>query len=116
MRYFGKINHDTLFDEFLGFSKYFAQQCRNLELEEIKDCIELKNINPAITESYYSIFGQYINGDKIFKDTVNEVLDEYYSKIQFNKKINTLKSGLRELAVSKLKKIKTSLSKNMATC
>lgn len=111
LRYFGQVNYDTLADEFSGFSKYFAEHCRGLGLEEIKDCLELRNLNPALGEKEYSIFGQLIKGDKEFKITVNEVIDLYYSKIQFAKKMEALKSGLREFALSKYKKIKTSLSK-----
>ncbi len=111
LRYFGSINYDTLTDEFLGFSKSFAELCNGIEGEKIKDMLELKNVHPALANNEYSIFGELLRGEKEFKSSVNEMIDEYYSKMQLNKKIATFRSKLLSFVLPKYKKLTTSLSK-----
>ncbi len=111
LRYFGSINYDTLSDEFWGFSKHFATLCRGKDIEEIKDLLELKHIKPALNDKEYSIYGKLLQGEREYKKTVNEVIDLYYSNIQGRKKIEALKSGLKELVKARYKKVKTSLLK-----
>ncbi len=111
LRYFWQVNYEYLSKDFLGISKYFESLCKGLELEQIKDCMELKNINPAITEKEYSIFGDLILGKKEFVSSVNQVIDEYYSREQYSKKISGIKSSLLSVALAKSKKVKNSLAK-----
>ena len=110
-RYFGELNYSTLSDEFLGFSKHFSTLCEGLDLEQIKDLLELKSVNPALNESEYSIFGDLLPSGKVFVSSVNEMIDEYYSKFQYQRKLDSIKSELKALAGSKYQKIKSSLSK-----
>lgn len=110
LRYYGNLNYETLSDEFLGFSKYFSGLCIGLNAEEIKDLLELKKLNPAMNDKEYSIFGDLIKKGKVYTSTVNEVLDRYYSNIQYTKIVGELKSNLRSVIQNKYKKIKSSLN------
>ncbi len=111
LRFFGQVNYEYLSNDFLGVSKYFESLCKGLDLEKIKDCMELKNISPAIADNEYSIFGDLISGEKEYLPSVNQVIDEYYSREQYIKKISGIKSTLLSVAFAKYKKVKNSLAK-----
>lgn len=110
LRFHGEFDHTTLCNDFLGFSKHFAQLCKGLNIEEIKDKLELKSFCPAMNDEEYSIFGDLIPLGKVFVNNVNEMLDKYYSAKQYVKRIASIKSELLQIAESKYKKIKSSLS------
>ncbi len=110
-RYFGQVNYESLHEEFLGFSKHFANLCKGLDAEQIKDLLELKNINPAICADEYSIFGELLPTGKVFMPSVNAVIDEYYSTKQHQKRLDCIKNELKSITNSKYQKIKSSLNK-----
>ena len=111
LRAFGSFDYKTLSEEYLGFSKFFAELCEGLDAEQIKDFLELKNVMPAIGANDCSIFGGLLKSEKRYVSSVNEMLDEYYSKIQNERYIKSLKSELVSEVNSKYRKIKTSLAK-----
>ncbi len=110
-RVFDNIDYDSLSDDYYGFSKFFAKLCKGLEVERIKDYVELKNVNPALTDFEYSIFGELLGEGKKFVKTVNEMLDSYYTKIQANRLLKSLKSELLYEVNSRYKKVKSSIGK-----
>ena len=67
-------------ESFFFFSKAFAAQCKNQPLEKLKDYISLKGLSPAITPDYkeFSLFSELLP-DSICFDSVNDMIDEYFS-------------------------------------
>ena len=111
LRYFGPVNYDTMPEDFLGISKSFADLCRGKSAEEIKDCLELKNIKPAFGNNVYSIFGNLLQGEKEFTNSVNEMIDRYYAEEQCARQVKVLKNALSAIVMARYKKVKNSLSK-----
>jgi len=111
LNYFGQINYDTLSDDFLGFSKPFAFMCKGIDAETIKDFLELKRISPVISTDYkvYSLFGTLLSGNN--KNSVNSMIDDYFSYHQFFDNLNRLKTKLSTTVKNRLKKAKNSLEK-----
>ena len=110
-RFFGQVNYETLQDDYLGFSRYFASLCVGLDAEQIKDLLELKKVNPAMNELEYSIFGDLLPNGKVYCTSVNQMLDDYYSKIQLTKKLESVKAELKNISNSRYQKVKSSLNK-----
>ena len=111
LSFYGQINFDTLADEFYGFSKPFAQMCRGLEVEKIKDLLELKGISPVISKDFsiYSLFSELLDGEK--QDSVNSMIDNYFAFHQNAELLNTLKHRLRINILHRLKKANNSIEK-----
>lgn len=103
-------NYSSLADDYLGFSKFFANLCQGADVEEIKDYFELKNINPAMNNDEYSIFGDLLKTGKVFLSSVNETIDKYYSNQQYKKRLATLKGELLAITQSRYKKTKSALN------
>lgn len=110
MRCYEIRNFETLADEYLGFSKFFSTLCTGLDVEKIKDCFELQNVNPAMNDTEYSIFGDLIDSGKVFLSSVNEMLDKYYSNQQFVKRLAVLKGELKAVAQARYRKTKSALN------
>lgn len=81
LRYFGDLHYDLLNDDFMGFSKAFADQLKrnNVPLEKIKDYMELKSeINPAVSDKEFSVYSELLDNPKGCS-SVSEMIDEYFS-------------------------------------
>jgi len=111
LSYNGQINFETLADDFLGFSKPFAQMCTGQDIETIKDFLELKYLSPIISEDFskYSLFSQILDG--IPQNSVNEMIDNYFAYYQNKEILNTLKQKLTTNVSHRLKKAENSLEK-----
>lgn len=109
LSYNGQINFETLADDFLGFSKPFAQMCKGKDIETIKDFLELKYLSPVISEDFskYALFSQILIGIK--QNNVNDMIDNYFSYHQNNEIIGTLKKKLTTNISHRLKKADNSL-------
>jgi len=110
--YNGEINFEKLSNDFYLFSKAFANQVKGCSLNELKDFVSLKGISPAISRDYkeYSLFDKLL-ADKTHFQTVNEMLDSYYTYYQAQDKFKNLKSHLLSIAFTRLKKANSSLEK-----
>lgn len=111
LSYNGQINFDLLADDFYGFSKPFAQMCRNVDIERIKDYLELKYLSPVISEDFskYSLFSDILDG--VAQESVNEMIDNYFAYYQNQDVLFKLKAKLRIVIQHRLKKAKNSLEK-----
>lgn len=111
LNYFGQIGYNTLADDFLGFSKPFAQMCKGLDAETIKDYLELKNLSPVISEDYktYSLFSTLLVGQS--QKDVNSMIDNYFAYHQNLEILTHLKLKLSLIIKTRLKKAKNSLEK-----
>ncbi len=92
-------------ENFFFFSKAFAAQCKNQPLEKLKDYISLKGLSPAITPDYkeFSLFSELLP-DSICFDSVNDMIDEYFSHHIEENKIKTITQELKTLINKKLAK------------
>lgn len=111
LTYNGQINYSTLSEDFLGFSKAFANMCHGFSTEELKDFIELKGLSPIINYDYsqYSLFAKTLSGEK--QSDVNSMIDNYYAYHQEKFMIQELKNKLLSAVKGKLKKTQGALTK-----
>lgn len=111
LSYCGDVCYETLADDFLGFSKPFAQMCKGLESEKIKDFLELKNLSPVISEDFstYSLFSELLKG--VSQANVNSMIDNYFAYHQNKEILSALKQKLKTNISHKLKKAQNSLDK-----
>lgn len=99
LRYFGKIDYDNLNNDFLGISLSFQKLIKKnrLNLEDIKDLLELKkDILPAIEDDEYCIYSDLLSNPITFP-TVNDMIDSYYSNHQEDILIKTLRLRLKNI-------------------
>jgi len=108
LTYNGEIDYSVMADEFYMVSKSFAQLCMGKSLEYIKSFVRLENISPCISSDFktYSLFETLLPPDKIIKyDTVNEMIDDYYSYYIGQNKFELLKTNYNSIITRKLKKV-----------
>ena len=112
LTYNGEINYKTLSKDFYWFSAAFAALVQGFPIEQLRDFVSLKNISPAISKDYseFSLFSELLQ-ESIPQNSVNEMIDNYYSHYQAKDKFKTLKSHLYSLASTKLKKVQNSIEK-----
>ena len=107
----GQVNFDTLADDFYGFSKPFAQMCNGIDIERIKDFLELKHLSPVISDDFskYSLFSEILSG--VPQNSVNKMIDNYFTYHQNKEILSNLKLKLYSVIQQRLKKAKNSLEK-----
>lgn len=92
-------------ENFFFFSKAFAKQCEHTSLEKLKYYVNLKGLSPAISQDYkeFTLFSELITNPIIF-NSVNDMIDEYFSHHIEENKIKTLNQELKTLINKKLTK------------
>lgn len=112
LTYNGEINYETLNEDFFWFSKSFANQCEGTPLSKLRDFVELKNVSPVISADYseFTLFNELLSGG-ITQNSVNEMIDGYFTYHQEKEKFQVLKSNLYSIVLHKIKKIQNSLEK-----
>ncbi len=110
LNYNGEIDYKNLPNNFYWFSKCFASQCQGQSLEKLKVYIELKNIQPAISEDFkeYSLYRNLLN-NPIKYASINEMIDNYYSHYIYLEKFKNLRTHYQSLVNQKLKKTNKTL-------
>lgn len=110
LNYNGKINFQE--QEFYWISKSFANQLSNSTIDEIRNFIELNNISPAISSDIkeFSLFGDLLK-NPIYENSVNEMIDNYFTYYQAKEKYQSLKTHLTTLTNQKIKKLKNTITK-----
>ena len=110
--YNGGIDYDNLSKDFFLFSKSFSELCRGKSLDELKSYANLQNISPAISPDYekYSLYKDLLDF-YIKKDSINSMIDNYFSYYQEKEKYKSLKTHLSTLTNQKLKRTENSLNK-----
>ena len=106
------INYDKLESEFYMFSKAFAKLCRGLPLEKLKSFVRLENLSPSISKDYsiYSLFGELLSNDAVGFETVNEMINNYYTYYISDAKLGALRTKYRNIVSKKLTKLTNSVS------
>ena len=112
LNYLGEIDYDSLSEDFFWFSKSFANQSRNVPLKKLQEYVQLKNISPAIEKDYseFSLFSELLK-EPVLQNSVNEMIDNYFSYYIEQDKFTHLKNQLYSIANQNLKKDTTSLKK-----
>lgn len=85
-------------------------QFSGLSNEKIQEYLSTEIFRPAIKGDKYTLF-QELLPDSIPQNSVNDMLDNYYSKIQEGVNIKTEKNKLLEIVNSKLRKTKNAIFK-----
>jgi len=113
LRYFGEINYETMSDDYLGISKSFSQLYKNLPLEKIKDYVEMiSEFSPAIDfeNNIFSIYSELLKTPS-YTNTVNEMIDTYFSNEQQKDYIENLKRKSETFLNTKIKKLENTINK-----
>mgnify|MGYP002536699078 FL=1 len=110
LQYSGEVNYDDLSQDFYWFSKSFASLCIGKDLDSLKNYVQLKNVTPVISKNFsqYSLFEELLV-DATKYDSVNVMIDDYYSFCISQHKFNSLKNYYVSSVNQKLKKIVKSL-------
>lgn len=107
----GEINYATLNQEFLGISKSFEELVNGLPIEQIKDYVEgCTNLSPAISNNKYSLYSELLE-NPIIQNSVNSMIDNYYSSIQEKRIFKQLYQKLNNILGTKYKKVSGSVKK-----
>lgn len=96
--------------EQFSLSNELSLQFKDLPQEKIEKYLKSEEFRPAILDNRYTLFQELIPNSEP-QNSVNEMLDNYYSKIQEGVNVQGEKTKLSEIANSKLKKVKNSVSK-----
>lgn len=108
--YNGEVNFETLQNDFYWFSKSFATQCKGQNLLKLKSFVGLENISPSISKDYkeYSLYSELLV-NSLNSNSVNEMIDNYYSEYIYRDKFKTLRTHYESLVNQRLKKVVKSL-------
>ena len=93
-----------------NLSNELKNQFRELSQEEIKNYLNTENFRPAIWDDKYTLFKELLE-NSIKQNSVNEMLDNYYSKIQEQMNLSDEKHHLISIVNPKLNKINNSINK-----
>ena len=77
---------------------------------KINEYLNSETFRPALKEDRYTLFAELVEG-AVRVDSVNAMLDEYYSKIQNDINMSAIRSKLGMNVEQKLKKVNGSISK-----
>ena len=94
----------------LNLSNELRLQFQGLTSDKINEYLAKTTFYPAICGDRYTLFAELLP-DSVPQNSVNEMLDNYYSAEQERINVKAEKTKLIEAANSKLKKINTSISK-----
>lgn len=94
----------------LRLSDELQKQFENLSQENINKYLETNNFAPATLDDRYTLFRELIP-NSIPQNSVNKMLDNYYSAFQEKYNLSNTKNTLINNISGKLKKVKTSKSK-----
>ena len=90
--------------------KELMVQFKGLSAEKINEYLAKTEFSPAIKDNRYTLFSELIEGS-MRQLSVNDMLDNYYSKIQEEANLRTEKNKLLEIVSTRLKKTKNTISK-----
>ena len=93
-----------------NLSNELKKQFRELSQEEIQNYLNTEIYRPAIWDDKYTLFKELLE-NSIEQNSVNEMLDNYYSKIQEQMNLSNEKHYLISIVNPKLNKINNSINK-----
>lgn len=91
-------------------SKELNKQFENLSQEQINNYLNAEEFTPAILDKRYTLFGELLP-NSFAQDSVNSMLDNYYSKYQEEMNVNHEKARLNAVVNPKFKKVTNSINK-----
>jgi len=94
----------------VNLSNELNVQFKDLSQEKINEYLNSEQYRPAVLNDRYTLFKELLP-NSVPKNSVSDMLDDYYSKIQEKVNINAEKTKLTEVVCAKLKKVKNSISK-----
>lgn len=108
--YNGEVDYNNLSKDFYWFSKSFADKCFGKSLIQLKKYLDLTNVNPCISSDFkeYSLYSELLE-NSIKCNSVNDMIDDYYSYYIAEDKFQVLKNHYRSIVSQKLKKVTKSL-------
>ena len=112
LNYNGKIDYNTLSNDFYMFSSHFGKLCGGQNLESLKNYVMLKTLTPVISNDYsqFCLFKELLP-DSIIKNSVNEMIDDYFAYYQETEKFKSLKNHFLTLCNQRLKRTNNSIDK-----
>ena len=93
-----------------NLSNELKNQFRELSQEEIQNYLNTEKFRPAILDEKYTLFKELLE-NSIEQNSVNEMLDNYYSNIQEQMNLSNEKHLLISIVNPKLNKINNSINK-----
>ena len=94
-------------------SNELKMQFKYLSQEKIENYLHSEIFRPAISDTRYTLFEELLPESQSY-ETVNGMLDEYYSKIQETEILRAEKSKLIEISEARLRKVTNAVSKIQA--
>ena len=94
----------------LRLSDELKEQFKNLSQSEIDKYLSSEEFRPSVTENKYTIFKELLP-NSVAVNSVNEMLDSYYSKFQEERFVKSEQNKLFDIVNQKLKKTKNAISK-----
>ena len=85
-------------------------QFKGLSSEQIQYYLNAESYRPALFQDKYTLFSELLN-NSIPQESVNAMLDNYYSNFQENLLISSIKKNLLSIATPKLKRVENSIKK-----
>lgn len=110
MSFNGTIDFNLM--NFYWISKPFAKRLKGIPLSKIKDFVSLKEVAPAVSKDFgeFSLFAELLPECVRF-ESVNSMIDYYFSYHQEKEKFESLKAYLTAFANRKINRTKSSLDK-----
>jgi predicted ribosome quality control (RQC) complex YloA/Tae2 family protein len=93
-----------------SLSNELKEQFKNLNQTEIQNYLNTECYRPAIREDKYTLFSELLP-NSIPQESVNRMIDEYYSTIQADINLKNIKNQLISIVETKLKKVQSSINK-----
>ena len=94
----------------LSLSKELQIQFKNLSFEKTQEYLNSETFRPAVLETRYTLFKELLP-NSIPQNSVNEMIDSYYSFFQNKMILDSHKNRLLEISKTNLKKINNSINK-----
>jgi predicted ribosome quality control (RQC) complex YloA/Tae2 family protein len=91
-------------------SDELKKQFENLTQEKINYYLSAENYSPAILNDRYTLFSELVAGS-ISKESINSMLDEYYSGFQEKINLKNARNKFAEIVGNKLRRNKNAISK-----
>ena len=94
----------------VGLSNELKEQFKGLSQDKINEYLDMESFRPAILGNRYTLFSELLEGS-IPCNSVNSMLDNYYSKYQEQMDLKIEKDKLVSYVSAKVKKVNSSIDK-----
>ena len=106
-----QIDKDNISDSFSSYFQYISKALMNEVVksgfikENLQKALNFESIKPSVSHDYkeFSVFS-FLDENRIYKNSINEMIDDYFSFYMEKTVINSLKQSLLSVAAKELKK------------